>query len=139
MKYLLLIVFLTAAPLSRAASAPPPLTPEQITRIQKLIRTNRSTDERVKRELGRKQKLLTEAYAKYDLQDQAITSLQSEILGLQQQLLTNYHHLQVELRKTVGEQRFYLLKRRIDNYLKTSAAKNGGKETAKEGAAKTAR
>ncbi|MCH7920399.1 MAG: hypothetical protein IIC50_20755, partial [Planctomycetes bacterium] len=57
------------------------------------------------------------------------SSLHGDIGKLQQQLLGNYHRLQVELRKIVGEARFMRLKLRIDNYLKSSAAKKNPGES----------
>jgi hypothetical protein len=123
MKYMILLLLITTTLPLRAASAPPPLTAEQITRIQELIRKNQTSDAKVRAELKTKQLQLTKAYEDFRLDDQRAGVLQKEILGLQQRLLTNYHQLQFGLRKTVGEERFYLIKRRIDNHLKSQAVK----------------
>ncbi|MGK0200513.1 MAG: hypothetical protein ACI91J_003804, partial [Yoonia sp.] len=90
MKYLILLLLITTTLPLRAASAPPPLTAEQITRIQELIRKNQTSDAKVRAELKTKQLQLTKAYEDFRLDDQRAGVLQKEILGLQQRLLTNY-------------------------------------------------
>jgi hypothetical protein len=121
----LIIPFLTLA--EQSAQAPSPLTDAQIEIIKKVLFHTRDAEAAVKLQLTEKQLALKEAYASYRLDEKQISALQGDIGKLQQQLLSNYHHLQVELRKTVGKDRFTRLKLRIDYYLKSSAAeKNSG-------------
>ena len=121
MRYLIMLIVSLTVCSAASNSKPSPLTPEQIARLQELIRTNRATNEAAKLALNEKQRQLTKAYGAFELDSKTITALQKDIVGLQQQLLTNYNHLQVELRKTVGKERFATIKRRIDLHLKKSA------------------
>ena len=117
----LIIPFLALA--GQPATVPSPLTGAQIEAIQTLLLHTRDAEAAVKLQLTEKQRALKDAYASFQLDEKRISALQGDIGKLQQQLLGNYHHLQVELRKIVGEDRFMRLKVRIDNYLKSSAAK----------------
>ena len=131
MKLLVLITltipFLTLA--GQPATVPSPLTGEQLGAIRKLLLHTRDAEAAVKLKLTEKQQALKDAYASFQLDEKRITALHGDIGKLQQQLLGNYHRLQVELRKIVGEARFMRLKLRIDNYLKSSAAKKNPGES----------
>jgi hypothetical protein len=109
---------------------PIPLTNDQIKSIQTLVRETRSTDESLQKALSLKQEELMGAYAEFTLEVENIKILQRDVLGIQQKLLTNYNYLQVELRKTVGKERFKQLKKRIDLHLKSSAKKKSSAKTA---------
>lgn len=124
MKTLLVGLLLLAA--EGARREPPALSQPQIARIQALIRVTKSRDENLRTALDKRQQELTEAYADFELDQSRVDALHEEILVLQRQLLGNYHDLQVELRNTVGEQRFMRLKRRIDLYLNSKKKRTDG-------------
>ncbi len=112
--------FLCALLITGQASkvAPPPLTEAQVTAVRDLLRTTQATAERLRRQLAERERELADKYASFDLDEAAADKLQAEIVDLQKRLLANYHHLQVELRKVVGPQRFAQLKARLDNALR---------------------
>jgi hypothetical protein len=101
-----------------SASNPAPLTEEQLTRLRELVRSTQRKAEGLRQELADRERQLAEKYGQFELDEAAAEKLQSEIVNLQKQLLANYHHLQVELRKVVGPERFAQLKLRLDNALR---------------------
>ena len=115
---LLALVTMTAQP------TVPPLTQSQITQLQALIRQTERQDKHLRSQLARRQRELAAAYATFELNEESIKRLQSDIIDLQKKLLGNYHQLQVSLRQTVGPQRFNRLKQRIDRHLKSTNNKN---------------
>ena len=112
-----LIALLLSAP--AVAADPPPLTDEQKARISKLANETKQESDRLKALLDLRQRELAEVYAKYKLDEDQVTKLEAEVLDLQRQMLANHRKMQVELRTLVGEERFNLLRRRLDNMLKT--------------------
>jgi len=101
------------------AADPPPLTDEQKARISKLANETKQESERLKALLDLRQKELAAVYAEYKLDEDRAAKLEADVLDLQRQMLANYRKMQVELRTLVGEERFNLLRRRLDNMLKT--------------------
>lgn len=114
------------APAAAVAADPPPLSDEQKARISKLANETKKEADRLKALLDRRQQDLAEVYARYQLDEERATKLEAEVLDLQRQMLANYRKMQVELRALVGEDRFNLLRRRLDNMLKTQS-KDGEK------------
>src|SRR5262245_17665458 len=112
-----LIVLIASA--STAWAEPPPLTEDQKARISKLANETKQESEGLKALLDLRQKELAAVYAEYKLDEDRATKLEAEVLDLQRQMLTNYRKMQVELRTLVGEERFNLLRRRLDNMLKS--------------------
>ncbi len=100
------------------AATPPPLTAEQITLVRDLVRATQANAERLRQQLAERERELAGKYAAFDLDEAAAEKLQGDIVDLQKRLLANYHHLQVELRKVVGAERFAQLKQRLDNVLR---------------------
>ena len=101
------------------AADPPPFTDEQKARISKLANETKQQSERLKALLDLRQKELAAVYAEYKLDEDRAAKLEADVLDLQRQMLANYRKMQVELRTLVGEERFNLLRRRLDNMLKT--------------------
>jgi len=99
----------------------PPLPPAQIAQIQTLVQTTETQDKKIKAQLVERQKELSQAYARVELDSTRINDLQEDIVELQKQLLANYHNLQVEIRKIVGPLRFHQIKRRVDMVLASAA------------------
>lgn len=102
----------------------PPLTPEQVTRLQQLVAATQEKSAALKKQLDAKQQELADRYAEFKLDASAVAKLQGEVLDLQKQLLDNYHHLQVEVRAIVGPERFAVLRQRLDRILGIPAAKD---------------
>jgi len=102
------------------APDPPPLTTEQRARLSQLAQEIQGENMRLRALLEERQNELARVYADYDLDEKRADKLEAEILDLQRQMLTSYRKLQVELRATVGRERFVLLKKRLDNMLKTA-------------------
>jgi hypothetical protein len=100
------------------ADSPPPLTPEQLTRVQALVKTHQEEQTKLKAQLDKAQRKLADLYARYELKDDDVKALQDEILEVQGKLLRDYHAMQKELRSVVGPERFAILSRRIDNALR---------------------
>ena len=98
---------------------PPPLTEEQQAKVRKLATETQKEAARLKALLDERQKELAAVYSKYELDEKRATKLETEILDIQRKMLANYRKMQVELRTLVGEERFNLLRRRLDNMLKT--------------------
>ena len=118
----------TTPPSAFAPTNPVPLTDEQLVRLRELVRATQTTAERLRQDLGERERQLADKYARFDLDDAGAEKLQGEIVGLQKELLANYHRLQVELRKIVGPERFAQLKLRLDNALRP---KGKGEEPSK--------
>lgn len=97
--------------------SPSPLTEEQRTRLQELVRTTQKQAVLLKAQLDERQRALARLYADYELDERAVESLEAEIVDLQRRLLANYHKMQVELRSVVGRERFLTLKQRLDRVL----------------------
>jgi hypothetical protein len=113
-------IFLVMAPVVLRAD-PPPLTEEQRTRIAKLANETKREADRLKALLDRRQHELAEVYAAFKLDEDKADKLEVEILDIQKQMLANHRKMQVELRALVDEERFNVLRRRLDNMLKTPA------------------
>jgi hypothetical protein len=114
-------LFLSAVLIGQTSVAPPPLTEDQLTQLRELVRSTQDSTQRLRQELAERERLLAEKYAQFELDEAAAEKLQGEVVDLQKQLLTNYHRLQVELRRIVGPQRFGQLKLRLDNALRPKA------------------
>jgi hypothetical protein len=97
---------------------PSPLSGEQLDRIRTLVQRTQARDAELKTALETKQRELARAYTSFELDEARVTALEEEIVGLQRQLLGNYHTLHVELRKIVGPERFATLIQRINLLLK---------------------
>jgi len=91
-----------------------PLTHAQITKLQQVVRQTLVRNTKSKEGLDDRQQALMKAYSQFELDEQHISQLHEEIVDLQRELLDSYRVLQVELRATVGEERFLQLKKRID-------------------------
>jgi len=104
---------------SHVNAEPPPLTEDQRSSITKLANETKKEADRLKGLLDRRQEELGEVYAKYTLDEVKATKLEAEIIDLQKQMLANHRKMQVELRSLVGEERFVILRKRLDNMLKT--------------------
>jgi len=98
---------------------PPPFSEDQRASITKLANETKKEAGRLKGLLDRRQEELGEVYAKYTLDEPKATKLEAEIISLQKQMLANHRKMQVELRTLVGEERFVILRKRLDNMLKT--------------------
>jgi len=114
-----LCLLVLIASVATAWAEPPPLTDDQKARISKLANETKQESERLKALLDLRQKELGEVYAEYKLNENRATKLEADVLDLQRQMLASYRKMQVELRTLVGEERFNLLRRRLDNMLKT--------------------
>jgi molybdenum-dependent DNA-binding transcriptional regulator ModE len=115
MASILLCSLLAAA---TATDTPPPLTSQQIAKLQHLVRRTQGRDAELKAALNDQQQILMKAYSQFELDEKRISKIHKEIIDRQRELLENYRGLQVELREIVGEQRFLHLKKRIDLFLK---------------------
>lgn len=98
---------------------PPPLTEDQRAKIGKLANETKQEADRLKTLLDQRQRELADVYAQYKLDETKATKFETEILDIQRQMLANHRKMQVELRTLVGEERFNLLRKRIDNMLKS--------------------
>lgn len=116
-----------------ARPEPPPLSVEQLEKIRALVRTTQARDVELKGALEEKQRALALAYSSFDLDEAHVSALEGEILSLQRQLLANYHALHVELRKTVGPERFAVLISRINAVMQSPAVGSKGKEASAAG------
>jgi hypothetical protein len=112
-----IVVLLLTALVVRAE--PPSLTEDQRVRIAKLANETKQEADRLKTILDRRQQELADVYAVYKLDEDRAAKLEAEILGIQKQMLANHRKMQVELRSLVGEERFNILRRRLDSMLKT--------------------
>ena len=116
-----------------------PLTHDQIARVQQLVQQTQARDRQLKQQLERRQNELAGAYSEFQLDVGRVEQLQDEVVSIQRQLLGNYHQMQIELRSIVGEQRFALLRKRIDRVLqakdknKASADKRSTEVSAADG------
>lgn len=110
-------VLLPALLLGQPQEKSPPLTEAQRAKIQDLVRDTQERAKDLKAKLDGRQHELAKLYGEFKLDDAAVAKLQDDILGLQKQLLANYHKMQVELRAIVGPERFATLRQRIDNIL----------------------
>ena len=128
MTALLVALVLTQTPL--AAPEPPQLTEAQRTAIGELARTTQAEAVRLQTSLAEKQRELAELYSRYELDATEVESLEAEILNLQRELLLNYRRLQLGLREQVGEDRFLLLKRRLDGMLRSKPSPESGPASA---------
>lgn len=105
-----------------ADPVPPPLTEEQVTKVRTLVKTHQEEQSKLKAELEKAQKKLSECYSRYELKEDEVKKLQTEILDVQAKLLSSYHSMQKELRSIVGPERFLILSRRIENVLRNPPA-----------------
>ena len=102
------------------AADPPkmePLTQDQKEQIQKLVQRTQEQASNLKSLLDSNQEELLRLYGEFNLDEEGVAKKQAKILDLQKQILANHHHLQVELRKIVGEERFKVLNQRIQRIL----------------------
>ncbi len=99
------------------AVEPTPLSEEQRVAVAALAKQSQQQAGRLKGSLLERQRELADTYSRYELDLEAVDRLEKEIAALQGDLLANYRHMQVELRKIVPADRFERLKRRIDNAL----------------------
>lgn len=125
MRVLILAVLIACSPLCSAAdeSAPPPLSPEQIVRVRKLVQSVQTEAVLLQARLDQRQRELAEVYAVYELDGPRAQKLQAEIVELQRRLLANHHRMQAELRAIVSRKRFEFLRKRLA-YV-TSPGSNG--------------
>ena len=112
------LIAILSAPGADPAPQPPPLTEEQIIKVRALVKTHIEEQAKLKARLEQAQKKLADCYSRYDLKDDDVTALQTEILEVQGKLLKSYHSMQKELRSIVGPERFQILSKRIDNALR---------------------
>lgn len=127
----MLSTLLVATMLGQTAE-PTPLSEEQRLAVAAIAKESQQQAARLKQSLLERQRELADTYSRYDLDLNAVERLEKEIATLQGDLLANYRHMQVELRRLVPEDRFVRLKRRIDNALEsqrpqsqTPSPKNG--------------
>ena len=97
----------------------PPLSDEQAAQIRTLIQETKARDSRIKTQLARCQRELTDAYRGFEIDEKNILQLQQEIVDLQKSLLDNYHRLQTGLRRIAGRERFKVIKTRVDLHLRS--------------------
>ncbi len=102
-------------------SAPPPLSPEQIVRVRKLVQSVQTEATLLQARLDQRQRELAEVYAVYELDEPRAQKLQAEIVELQRLLLANHHRMQAELRAIVSRERFEFLRRRLANVVTSPA------------------
>ena len=118
---------LAQAPKPPGANTPgspaPPLNEYQLGRIKKLADDTQKEAVRLKTLLDHRQKELAGVYSKYELDEKRATQLETEILDIQKKMLANYRKMQVELRTLIGEERFTILKQRLDRMLQPPAEK----------------
>ena len=98
--------------------APPPLTEDQVTKVRALVKIHQEEQAGLKTKLEKAQRTLTDCYARYELKDDQISTLQAEVLEVQAKLLRDYDSMQKDLRKIVGPERFRILSRRIDSAIR---------------------
>ena len=113
-------------PLAFAAAPdnpPTPLSDDQRTNIQRLVRTTQEESARLKDLLDKRQQELARLYTHYDLDTAAVDRLEKDILEVQRQTLANYRTMQVELRKIVGKDRFQVLRQRLERIVGPTAGK----------------
>ena len=82
------------------------------------MKTHQEQQSSLKKKMEKAQQALADCYARYELKNDQIATLQGEILEVQGKLLRDYDSMQKELRKIVGPERFKILSRRIDNALR---------------------
>lgn len=113
-------------PESQPADRPAPLKSEQVAKLRALVGKVRQRDAALKKQLAAHQRALRAEYASFRLDEKRVARLRKAVTQTQSELLSNYHHLQVELRKIVGKERFVFLKRRIDNALEPNSKSRQG-------------
>ncbi|MGD9854810.1 MAG: hypothetical protein AB7U20_07645 [Planctomycetaceae bacterium] len=115
-----LLIVMSVLGQAEPAPAPARLGAEKVAELRVLIRDTELRDIELQAELKDLQAALTDAYATYDLDGEQIMRLQQKIAVTQNELLLNYHRLQVGFRRICGPERFPQIKARIDNYLETT-------------------
>jgi len=123
----ILAILLTGSSLCVAAdepAPPPPLSPEQIVRVRKLVQSVQTEATLLQARLDQRQRELTDVYTAYKLDEPRADKLQAEIVELQRLLLANHHRMQVELRAIVSAERFEFLRRRLAYVAASAAAKD---------------
>ena len=123
-----LFLVVVLSPSQAAKPGPPPLTEEQARRIRKLADDTQKEAARLKALLEERQKELAAVYGRYDLDEKRATELEAEILDLQRRMLANYRKMQVELRTLIGEERFTILKQRLDRLLQSPPDRPSNKD-----------
>jgi len=104
--------------------SPPPLSQEQLVRVRGLVQEVQAQATLLQARLNERQRALAQVYMAYELDGPSAQKLQIEIVELQRSLLANHHRMQVELRKTVGRERFELLRRRLAQSVAPASAVN---------------
>ena len=125
MRVVILVMLIACSPLCSAAdepTSPPPLSPEQIVRVRKLVQSVQTQATLLQARLDQRQRELAEIYTAYELDEPRAQNLQAEIVELQRLLLANHHRMQVELRVIVSRERFELLRKRLANIVAPTAA-----------------
>ena len=118
MRVLILATLIACSSLCSAADeplSPPPLSPEQIVRVRKLVQSVQTEAALLQARLDQRQRELGEVYTVYELDEPRAQKLQAEIVELQRLLLANHHRMQVELRAIVSRERFEFLRKRLAN------------------------
>lgn len=99
--------------LAQVEQPAPPLSEEQVVRLRALVRDTQTKATALSAQLEAKERELGQVFAAYVLDERRAAVLEGEIVELQRQKLANYHHMQVELRAIVDQQRFDVLKQRL--------------------------
>ena len=121
----LVLASTTAWLLAQDATAPAPLTDQQLQRIRPIIQGTQAETARAQSRLAECQRELATLYARYDLDEAAARKLQDEIVELQRRLLTTHHRMQIALRATVNAEQFDRLRRRLEQMTAPSPAPDG--------------
>jgi hypothetical protein len=127
MRVVILVVLIACSSLCGSADepvSPPPLSPEQIVRVRKMVHSIQAEATLLQARLDQRQRELAEVYTAYELDEPRADKLQAEIVELQRLLLANHHRMQVELREIVSAERFEFLRRRLAYVVASAAAKD---------------
>jgi hypothetical protein len=120
-------ILLALLALPQGEKQPPPLTEAQRTRIAKLANDTQKETARLRALLEARQKELAAVYGEYELDEKRAARLEAEIIDLQKKMLAAYRKMQIELRTLIGKERFVILKRRLDNMLRSPPAEKDKK------------
>jgi septal ring factor EnvC (AmiA/AmiB activator) len=121
----LVVAFTTVWLPAQDATAPAPLTDQQLQRMRPIIQATQTETARTQARLAECQRELVTLYARYDLDEAAARKLQDEIVELQRRLLTSHHRMQKALRATVSQEQFERLRRRLELSSAPSPALDG--------------
>ncbi len=92
----------------------PPLTPQQQDKVRTLATRTQAEAKKLKERLEKRQNELTLLYSDYELDLKKVEAAETELIEIQKLMLENYRTMQVELRKIVSEERFLILRKRLD-------------------------